>query len=180
MYYSWEKIIKNCQYFVCIRVHSLYIILCGSTFGFNYISNSVWIGLHQHRTSGFHHFIPPFVQKSSNCEKTSSSQPIVGQFTDLLQIWSLSTDSIAIPGHWSYFFFLNHFLLQLAVWFGCFLYCQSFQFSGKMQRFAPKYLYIYLNCNLYWFSHVITECLALLKRSSPWHDAAATAEFIKG
>lgn len=75
MYYSWEKIIKNCQYFVCIRVHSLYIILCGSTFGFNYISNSVWIGLHQHRTSGFYHFIPPFVQKSSNCEKTSSSQP---------------------------------------------------------------------------------------------------------
>lgn len=109
MYYSWEKIIKNCQYFVCIRVHSLYIILCGSTFGFNYISNSVWIGLHQHRTSGFHHFIPPFVQKSSNCEKTSSSQPIVGQFTDLLQIWSLSTDSIAIPGHWSYFFFFKSF-----------------------------------------------------------------------
>lgn len=60
MYYSWEKIIKNCQCFVCIRVHSLYIILCGSTFGFNYISNSVWIGLHQHRTSGFYHFIPPF------------------------------------------------------------------------------------------------------------------------
>ncbi len=53
MYYSWRKIIKNCQYFVCIRVHSLYIILCGSTFGFNYISNSVYIGLCRHSTSGF-------------------------------------------------------------------------------------------------------------------------------
>lgn len=53
MYYSWRKTIKNCQYVVCIRVHSLYIILCGSTFGFNYISNSVYIGLCERSTSGF-------------------------------------------------------------------------------------------------------------------------------
>lgn len=53
MYYSWKKIIKNCQYFVCIRVHSLYKILCGSTFGFNYISNPVYSGPRQCSTSGF-------------------------------------------------------------------------------------------------------------------------------
>ncbi len=69
MYYSWRKIIKNCQFFVCIRVHSLYIILCGSTFGFNYISNSVYIGLCRHNIRIFF-----FLQKSSNCKKTSSSQ----------------------------------------------------------------------------------------------------------
>lgn len=143
MYYSWEKIIKNCQYFVCIRVHSLYIILCGSTFGFNYISNSVWIGLHQHRTSGFYHFIPPFVQKSSNCEKTSSSQPSgsVHRFvTDLKPVhWQRRHSSALIL-----FFFFNNFLLQLDVRFGCLLYCQSFQLSGRMQHVLHQNIFIFI------------------------------------
>ncbi len=161
MYYSWRKTIKNCQYIVCIRVHSLYIILCGSTFGFNYISNSVYIGLCQHSTSGF----------SFSCRKVQIARrlPVHSPVWVSSQICYTSEACPLTPTPFldTDISFFKHFLFQQAVGFGVSLFIVTFwQLSGRRQYFCTKTC-IFFNLNLFLFLYVITEHLALLKTNSP-------------